>query len=162
MKLAAFALLALIPSFASAATLTYKIDLAHSKMDETTAFDMCGLPKEISLDAREDLATVVIQKTQAIYDKNLKIQTIQANGGSMSGGGLVEPYTGAYRTRVALVSQTGIGYAFGVFKRLEVTTYGSTAAPKAFEVNMEILNYRESAELGEDSMCAPFSYVLQN
>lgn len=164
MKLiAALALTALAPSLASAATLTYKIDLAKSKMDQDVAHSLCGLPETIVMDAKEDLATVVIKKTQTNDPKKIEIQTIQANGGSISGGGLEAPYMGDYRTRVSITKIPGHAdaYKHGIYNRVEVVTYGSPAAPAAFTVDVQVLNYRESAELAEGSICTGFAYRLQ-
>jgi hypothetical protein len=164
MKLTLFALtLALVPAMASAAQLAYKIDLDRSKMDSITAFDICGLPQEIKLDAREDLATVVINKTQSTNPKQIKIEFIQASDGGIIGGDLREPYMGDYRDRVAIVRSTEFSEAYkgGVFNRVEVITYGSPSAPKAFTVDVELLNYRESAELAEGSVCTGYAYRLR-
>lgn len=163
MKFATFALIAaLTPSLASAATLVYKIDLKQSQMDEITAFGICGLPERIVMDAKKDLPTEVIYQTQAQRRQHVKIQYIQATSGSIQGGELEEPYLGKYRERVALVNvDSGNGYPGGVFQRIEVTTYGSTAAPKAFIVTAELLNYRGSAELAEGSICTGYAYALQ-
>ncbi len=164
MKLIALAFtLSLLPSLSSAAQLTYNLDLNQSKMDEITAYDICDLPKQIKMDAREDLATVVIQLTQANDPSQLKIKFIQATSGGVSGGNLVEPYIGDYRVRVALVNSTSYSEAYkgGIYNRVEVITYGSTSAPKAFTVDVDLLNYRESAELAEDSICTGYAYRLK-
>jgi hypothetical protein len=156
-------LAALSPSLASAATLTYEIDLAKSKMDSETAFELCGLPKIMQMDSKEDLATFVIKKTQVVDPKKIEITTIQKNGGSMMGGGIEAPYTGDYRTRVAITKTPGFegAYPAGIYKRIEVVTYGSPAAPAAFTVDASLLNYRESAELAEDSICSGYAYRLR-
>ena len=150
----------LLPQFAAAAELTYKTDIENSKMDSITAFDICGLPEEIKMDSRADLPTLVIQ-ARATDPRQLKIQTIQASRGSIQEGA-EEPYTGEYRERVALVQLLAYApyYKGGVFERVQVTTYGSTAAPKAFVVDVELLNYRESAELAEGSICTGYAYRL--
>ncbi|RZA02211.1 MAG: hypothetical protein EOP11_16865 [Proteobacteria bacterium] len=161
MKLTILLCAAFFPLLASASDLTYRIDLDHSKMDAITAFDICGLPKEIKLDAREDLATVVIKELSGKAAAP-KIQFIQATSGAMSGGGLTELYSGNYRTRVALVNlpATAGAYRGGVYERVELNTFGSPKAPKSFTVDKEPLNYRESAELGEDSVCTGIAYFL--
>lgn len=162
MKLIFIPLIALIlPFFASAQQLTYKIDLKQSNMDESTAFDLCVLPKEIKMDAKEDLATVVINKTYSSSYKQ-KIQFIESTtGGSISGGDLKEPYMGDYRIRVALLNLAIPSYPGGVYYRVEITTFGSKQAPKAFTVSNEALNYQGSAELAEDSACTGYAYRLQ-
>jgi hypothetical protein len=161
MKLALLALVALAtPNLATAATLTYRIDFSHSKIDEDTAFALCGLPKEISLDDREDLPTVVIRRTLAPVARQSEISYIQASSGGISGGDLREPYMGDYRVRVALLKLNSLGYRGGVYQRVEVVTYGSKQAPKAFTVDVELLNYRESAELAEGSVCTGYAYRL--
>jgi hypothetical protein len=142
---------------AQAATLTYDIDFSKSKdLDRDTVEGMCGIPLVIQMDAKEDLATVVAKRVLGGGD----IQKIEASSGSLAGA--AEPYNGDYRTRVSIVKSDGGGYyKLGVFKRLEVTTYGSTSAPKAFEVAVELLNHRNSAELGEDMACANLAYKLR-
>ncbi|RYZ98438.1 MAG: hypothetical protein EOP11_20685 [Proteobacteria bacterium] len=161
MKLALILCVTFFPIFASAAELTYQIDLDHSKMDAITAFDICGLPKEIKLDSRADLPTVMIQKL-SLKAEAPKIQFIQASNGGISGGDLTELYSGDYRVRVALVNLPGTAKAYrgGVFQRVEITTYGSKQAPKSFTVDVDLLNYRESAELAEDSVCTGYAYRL--
>ncbi len=163
MKLCSLVLATLLPAFASAAQLTYQIDLAQSKMDEIMAFDICGLPQEIKMDAKEDLPTVVIKRTHALNPSQLSINYIQRTSGSISGGGLVEPYVGAYRTRVALVHSLEYSEAYkgGVYYRAQVTTYGSVTAPKSFIVTSDLLNYLESAELAEGSLCTNYAYRLK-
>lgn len=162
MKFSTFVIAALfLPFVASAATLTYEIDLAKSQMSEIAAFDICGLPKEITLDAREDLPTVVMNKTLVSESGKLKTQTIQATKGSVVGGGLEDPYLGDYRVRVAIAQVESEAYRFGIFSRVEVTTYGPTHAPKAFVVNVDALNYLESAELAEGSVCTGYAYRLK-
>lgn len=164
MKLTALTLAfaALLPLAATASTLTYKLDLARSNMDEITAYDICGLPKEFRMDSRADLATEVIQKVFAGGYQKTKIQMIQATSGSLIGGDNGNPYEGDYRVRVALVNlpDTSGAYKGGVVYRVEINTFGSTAAPKGFTVDTDLLNYRESAELGEDSACTGYKYYL--
>jgi hypothetical protein len=152
---------AFFPLLATATELNYQIDLEHSKMDAITAFDICGLPKEIKMDSREDLPSLVI-KTVAGRGPQAKIQFIQATSGGVSGGNLTEVYSGDYRTRVALVNLPSYAGAYrgGVYQRVEISTYGSTKAPKSFTVDTELLNYRESAELAEDSVCTGYAYRL--
>ena len=161
MKLPSLMLLAaLLPGMASAATLNYELDRGKSNLDEDT-IAMCALPDGISMDSKEDLATVVMKKLIA---SNIEITKIQASGGSMSGGGIEAPYTGDYRVRVSITKIPPIArsiYPLGIYQRVEVTTFGSPAAPAAFTVTRELLNYRESAELGEDSICTNFSYRLK-
>jgi hypothetical protein len=125
-------------------------------MDETTAFDICAFPKEITMDAKEDLPTVVIRKTEADV---LALNFIQSSSGSAIGGD-EEPYNGDYRTRVAIVKQSYGGYPQGVYSRIEITTFGSKSAPKAFKMDYEILSHRESAEVGESSVCTGIAYKL--
>lgn len=163
MKFAAFALIAaLVPSLASAATLTYKIDFAKSEIDAETAFEICGLPKFLSMDAKEDLATVVINRTQTTDPGAIRTQYIQATSGAISGGGLQEPYMGDYRVRVGLVSTKAPVYSSSpLVTRVEVVTYGSPKAPKAFTVHTELLNFRDSAEFAESSVCTGYAYRLQ-
>ena len=151
----------LLPLFASATQLTYTLDLKQSNMDEITAYDICGLPSEFKMDAQADLATVVIQKALATSPNQVEIKFIQATSGGWTGGGLIEPYTGDYRVRVGLVNTKSEAYRGGIYNRVEVTTFGSTAAPKAFLVDVELLNYRESAELAEDSVCTGYAYRLK-
>jgi len=153
--------LSLTANLAVAANLVYEIDLVQSKVNDDIAFNICGLPKEIKMDARHDLATVVIQTTQSMNPKDLEITTIQSTKGSVAGGGLNEPYMGDYRVRVAIVRLKDPNYPSGIYNRVEVRTYGSTAAPKAFIVDVELLNYRESAELAENSVCSGFAYKLK-
>jgi hypothetical protein len=154
--LVTFSLLQAAP-LAQAATLTYDIDFAkNSSLDRDTVEGMCGIPLVIQMDAKEDLASVVAKRVLGGGD----ITKIEASSGSLAGA--AEPYNGNYRTRVSIVKSDGGGYyKLGVFKRLEVTTYGSTSAPKAFEVAVELLNHRNSAELGEDMACANLAYKLR-
>lgn len=151
---------ALAPTFASAKELVYRIDYAQSKIDQDTAENVCDIPTEIRMDSKADLATVVLNKAYANTIRAPKIQTIQATKGGIVGGDLKEPYMGDYRTRVALVHEH-YNYPSDVVSRVEVITYGSPAAPKAFTVDAEILNYRESAEVMEGSICTGLAYKLQ-
>lgn len=154
----------LAPTLASATKLTYELDLAQTGMEESVATGLCGLPKIIELDAKEDLATVAIKKTQASNPADLEIDFIQASEGSQTDGELKEPYAGDYRDRVAISRLKSAKDAFhskGYYRRVEVFTYGSKAAPKSFIIYSELINYRESAEMSEDSLCTGIAYRLK-
>ncbi|MCB0411654.1 MAG: hypothetical protein KDD22_03965 [Bdellovibrionales bacterium] len=155
----------LLSSAAGAKTLTYSLDVErYPEILNYIENGLCGIPRIFQMDSKQDLATEVI-KNSSLLDAKLTLQTIQASKGWIRGGGLKEPYIGDYRTRVTLVTDkspdTVEAYKFGVVQRVEIITYGRTDAPKAFEFKATLLNYRESAELAEGSICNEFSYVLK-
>ena len=156
----ALTLAVLISNTAYAATLTYEFDFEKQPdISRETIEDLCGLPLTMTFDDKQDIPQLVTLKTQHADPKTAKIQWIEKSVGGISGGDLKEPYQGDYVRRVAIVRLPGDGgYKEGIYNRVEVTTYGSAKAPKAFEVESDLLNYRQSAELAEASACSRLAY----
>ncbi|MCJ8278348.1 MAG: hypothetical protein HRT44_14080 [Bdellovibrionales bacterium] len=160
MRLLTFLTAVAISFNAFALELVYLPDFSQMPEQDINSLDICGYPAEFKMDASLPIGPTFIKQ---LFWGDVSSERIQANGGSVSGGNLAPAFSGDYRTKVYIVKQSfeGTGYTSGVYNRVEVNTYGSTAAPSGMTVSTELLNYRESAELAEGSDCGTIYYKLQ-
>lgn len=163
MKFLSFLAFSVLTYQASATTLVYDADLSQTPDLDPTTFEVCMMPMTFQIDSRDDLAITFTQKALKSGAKSVQIKTIESSVGSIGGGDLKEPYLGDYRTRVEIIrtEEDARAYPEGVYKRVEIVTYGSTSAPKAFQVHTQLLNYLDSAELAEEMACPAVSYKLR-
>lgn len=140
----------------SAATLEYRADFSMMSDTDATALDICGFPQVFVMSADKPLAPTFINE---LFVSDFEIKNIQATEGSISGGA---GYVGDYREKVYIVNhEAGGHYSPAVYYRVQITTYGSTAAPHGFVASSELLNHRDSAELAEGNFCGEVYYKLK-
>ena len=151
---------------ALSATLTYELagGVKGEEFDKQFFLDFCGLPETFSIDSEDSLGDAIIEKTQKTNYGTFTYERIELSFGAMSGGDLAEPFVGDYRNHVYLTKQVlpDGGYAPGIWHHVDIMVWGDTWAPKAFEVQTQLLNHKASAELAEDWFCRQYSYVLVN
>lgn len=151
-------LVSTVASTAFSKQLTYKADFAAMTQMDSTSLDICGYPETFSLDASTAIGPAFI--SELFTWGEISTTRIQATDGALSGA--PANYNGDYREKVYLVKQVlEGGYEPGIYNRVEMTTYGSTAAPTGFVVSIELLNHRYSAELAEGAFCGNIYYKLQ-
>ena len=161
MKKTLIALVVLMTSsWAFANTLVYNVDYSQMKNMDETSLDICGYPQQVKMDAALPIGPTFISQIYS-YGK-VTTERIQATKGSVGGGNLAPAFSGDYREKVYIVKQVIEGaYKPGIYNRVQVNTYGSTAAPSGVIVNTELLNHRYSAELTEGAYCGDIYYKLQ-
>lgn len=153
--LALLALLISPSAFAQTQTFTVDFSRLPEGMDRETVEAMCDTT--FTLDSTQDLAKTLIAQKYG----NTKPELIEKSRGSISGADK-DAFNGDYLTRVFIVKQDGLGaYPYGIYYAVTVTQYGEDAARKGFELGTNLLNYRNSAELAEDSACDYLSYIKQ-
>ena len=160
MKALIFAVLAGMGFSASADTLTYVVDLGKmaERGHDVTSLDICGFDLQFTMDAADPIGPTFIN--QYFYGEVTQ-RRIQNTTGAISGGGLEPEYSGDYREKVYIVDQVIEGaYEPAIVSRVQVNTYGSTAAPSGMIVNVQLLNHHYSAELAEGSNCGDIYYKL--
>lgn len=135
--------------------------IAHAEPVQMTA-DLSKIPAEdrplieemcvttLNIDPAGNVALQVAHQMVGIMTS---VKQIESSKGSISGGGGLQ---GDYLTRVYIVkSDVGSAYPMGVYQNVTVTQFGKRGSNelKGLEVEVELLNYRNSAELAEGQIC---------
>lgn len=140
---------------ANAQAATYKVDLSVVKDSSQRALisEMCAT--KIEVDPTKNVAEQVIRASNSGIKS---AQLIEVSRGSLSQTGGLE---GDYLKRVYIVATDGFGvYKPAIYKAVTVTQFGKrgTNELKGFEVSTVALNFLDSAELAEDSICERLTY----
>lgn len=153
-----FFLLAVLLGSSSVFAVEQRFVIDESKIppsERTDVKEMCAT--EYRIDSSSDLATSVLREEfPVILESGIKNKILEIEKTRWSRG------SDEMLTRTYLVKQAPWGsYPAGVYTRLAIVQTGLGAKRIGFSVSRELLNYRDSAELQEGSVCDDLSYVLK-
>lgn len=144
-----FVLLALLSTgIVQAAEQRFVLDLKKVPAEDRGMVEMLCTP-EYRVDSAADLAIVVVKELVGYGGKIQEIEKTRSTDGR------------AILTRTYIAKRAPLeGYPYGVYWRVAVSQKGTGANRSEFTLNSELLNYRDSAEIGEGSVCDNLTYVI--